>query len=71
MSCIGSSRKESNLNCTTLPIEGDTLEDISHTEYCLMKCAASRQGMGVDLTPLRPNGSLVSNAAECSMGIVP
>lgn len=71
MSCIGSDRKESLLNCTTLPIEGDTLEDISHTEHCLMKCAASRQGMGVDLSPLRPNGALISNAAEYSMGIVP
>lgn len=71
MSCIGSNRKESLLNCTTIPIEGDTLEDISYTEHCLMKCAASRQGMGVDLTTVRPNGALINNAAEYSMGIVP
>ena len=71
ISCIGSKRKESLLNCCTLPVEGDTLEDISNTNYSLMKCAAYRQGIGVDLSILRPNGAKVGNAAKHSMGVVP
>ena len=71
LSGVDSGRKESLANCTTLPVEGDTLEDISKTYHSLMKCAAYRQGMGVDLSNLRPRGSKVGNAAEESMGIVP
>ena len=35
-----------------------------------MKCAAYRQGMGVDLSNIRPRDSLVGNAAEKSTGAV-
>jgi ribonucleoside-diphosphate reductase alpha chain len=58
------------MNCTTIPIEGDTLEDIAHTEYCLKKCAAYRQGMGIELSPLRPRDALLGNSAEVSEGAV-
>lgn len=71
ISGVDSGRNESLLNCTTIPIEGDTLEDISNTYYALMKCAAYRQGMGVDLSVLRYRGSKVGNAAEESTGVVP
>lgn len=71
ISGVDSGRNESLLNCTTIPIKGDTLEDISYAEWSLMKCAAYRQGMGVDLSTLRPRGSKISNAAEESTGVVP
>lgn len=58
-------------NCTTIPIEDDTIEAINKAEYVLMKCAAYRQGMGIDLSNLRPRGSKLGNAAEESTGIVP
>lgn len=71
ISGLGSGRKSSLANCTTIPIEGDTIEDISKAEYTLMKCAAYRQGMGIDLSNLRPRGSKLGNAAEESTGIIP
>ncbi|MFW6014991.1 MAG: LAGLIDADG family homing endonuclease [bacterium] len=58
-------------NCSTIPIEGDSLEDISKAEYTLMKCAAYRQGVGIDLSNLRPRGSKLGNAAEESTGTIP
>lgn len=70
LSGIDSGRKESLMNCTTIPIEGDTLEDISKAEYVLRKCAAYRQGMGIDFSPLRPRNALLGNSAEISEGIV-
>lgn len=36
-----------------------------------MKCAAYRQGMGLDLSNLRPRGAKLGNAAEESTGVVP
>lgn len=71
ISSLGSGRKSSLLNCTTLPIEDDTIESISKAEYVLMKCAAYRQGTGIDLSNLRPRGSKLGNAAEESTGIIP
>lgn len=68
---VGIKRKNSLINCTTLPLKDDTLEAINNTEYYLMKCAAYRQGMGIDLSKLRPRGAKVSNAAEESTGVVP
>ncbi len=72
ISGIGSGKKCSLANCCTIPIEGDTLEDIiAKAEYSLAKCAAYRQGMGIDLSNLRPRGAKLGNAAEESTGIVP
>lgn len=71
LSGLGSGRNESLLNCTTLPIKGDSLEDISEAEYSLMKCAAYRQGIGMELSPLRWRGAKIGNAAEESTGVIP
>lgn len=71
ISGIGAGRKSSLMNCTTIPIEDDTIEAINKAEYVLMKCAAYRQGMGIDLSNLRPRGARLGNAAEESTGIVP
>jgi ribonucleoside-diphosphate reductase alpha chain len=71
MSSIGSNRKSSTQNCTTIPLYEDTLESISQCEYDVMKCAAYRQGIGIDFSNLRPRGSKLSNAACESTGVVP
>ena len=71
MGGIGSNKKISLMNCTTIPLEGDSIEDISKAEYVLKKCAAYRQGMGLDLSNLRPRGSKLGNAAEYSTGTIP
>jgi ribonucleoside-diphosphate reductase alpha chain len=63
-------RKISLFNCTTIPIENDTLEDISRGRYECQKVAAHRQGVGVDFSNLRPLGSKISNAAEVSEGVI-
>lgn len=71
ISGLGSGRKESLANCCSIPINDDSLEALGELEYNLMKCAAYRQGIGVDLSPLRPRGSKLGNAAEESTGAVP
>jgi len=69
MAGVGSnSKKVSTYNCTTIGINGDTLEDIAEARYKLLKFAAYRQGIGVDFSPLRPNGSYVDNSAKISTG---
>ena len=71
MNGVGNSSRVSLNNCTTIPLEGDSLEDISKCDYNIMKCAAFRQGIGVDVSKLRPRGSKINNAASKSTGIVP
>lgn len=68
---VGSGKKCSLNNCTSLIIQDDTLEAIAKTDYDLMKVAAYRQGVGFDASRLRPRGSKVGNAAEESTGVVP
>lgn len=68
---VGSSSKVSLNNCTTIPLNGDSLEEINNCDYNVMKCAAFRQGIGVDVSELRPRGAEVNNAANKSTGIVP
>lgn len=68
---VGSSRRVSTMNCTTVPLLGDSLEDISKCDYDVMKCAAFRQGIGFDASKLRPEGAKINNAAEESTGVVP
>jgi len=55
-------------NCTTVAINGDSLEDIADARYKVMKFAAYRQGIGVDFSPLRPSGAKVMNSAKVSNG---
>lgn len=71
MNGIGNGSRVSTCNCTTIPLSGDSLEDISKCDYNVMKCAAFRQGIGVDVSKLRPRGAKVNNAANESTGIVP
>lgn len=65
-------------NCTTISLgakrddeEWDNLESIiKNTAYTIAKCAAYRQGLGVDFSRLRPNGTKVANSANQSTGAV-
>jgi len=65
-----SERKVSLFNCTTIPIEDDTLESISRGRYECQKVAAHRQGVGIDFSNLRPYGSKINNSAEISEGVI-
>ena len=78
MQGAGSGRKISLANCTTISLgaqrqdeEWDNLESIiKNTAYTIAKCAAYRQGLGVDFSRLRPNGCKVLNSANQSTGAV-
>ncbi len=77
MQGAGSDRKISLANCTTNSLgaldfdkEWDSLEGISNAAYTVMKCAAYRQGLGLDFSRLRPRGSSVLNSAKESTGVV-
>jgi len=58
------------MNCTTHAIEGDSLEDIANASYKIMRASSRGQGIGIDLSKLRPRGSPVNNAARTSTGAV-
>ena len=78
MQGAGSGRKVSLSNCTTISLgaksddeEWDNLESIiKNAAYTIAKCAAYRQGLGVDFSRLRPNGCKVLNSANQSTGAV-
>ena len=78
MQGAGTYRKISLANCTTISLgalrdeeEWDSLESIiKNTAYTVAKCAAYRQGLGVDFSRLRPNGTRVLNSANKSTGAV-
>lgn len=78
MQGAGSGRKISLANCTTTSLgakrddeEWDNLESIiKNATYTIAKCAAYRQGLGIDFSRLRPNGTKVANSANQSTGAV-
>lgn len=78
MQGAGTHRKISLANCTTVSLgasrddeEWDNLESIvRNCAYTVAKCAAYRQGLGVDFSRLRPQGTKVLNSANQSTGAV-
>jgi len=68
---VGGQTKSSLANCSTVPLEGDSLEDISKCDFRVMKCAAYRQGIGIDFSKLRPADTEINNAAQKSLGVLP
>jgi len=78
MQGAGSGRKISLANCTTISLgvnrdeeEWDNLESIiKNTTYTVAKCAAYRQGLGLDFSRLRPMGTSVLNSANESTGAI-
>jgi ribonucleoside-diphosphate reductase alpha chain len=78
MQGAGTNRKISLSNCTHNSLGGisfdeewDNLESIiRNTAYTVAKCAAFRQGLGVDFSRLRPRGTKVLNSANESTGAI-
>lgn len=78
MQGAGSGRKISLCNCTTISLGGlrtneewDNLESIiKNSAYTVAKCAAYRQGLGIDFSRLRPIGTKVLNSANESTGSI-
>ena len=78
MQGAGSGRKISLANCTTISAgtladdeEWDNLESIfKNVGYTVAKCAAYRQGLGVDFSRLRPKGTSILNSANESDGSI-
>jgi ribonucleoside-diphosphate reductase alpha chain len=64
------SKNVSSINCTTLEQPEDNLESINEAWYWWAKFAAYGQGEGVDLSKLRPKGSVVHNSSRESTGAV-
>jgi ribonucleoside-diphosphate reductase alpha chain len=62
--------KMSLMNCTTYSIEEDSLEAISKAAYAIMRASSRGQGIGIDLSKLRPRGAPVNNAARTSTGAI-
>lgn len=62
--------KQSLMNCTTHAITEDSLEGISQAAYTIMKASSRGQGIGVDLSNLRPANAPVDNAAQTSTGAI-
>lgn len=58
-------------NCTTIPLSEDSIQGINKCVSDMMLCAAKRQGLGVDVSVLRPKGAKVNNAANESTGAIP
>jgi ribonucleoside-diphosphate reductase alpha chain len=63
-------RNVSYINCTTHTIMEDSIEGIVGAIYHVMKASSRGQGIGVDISALRPRGSFVNNAALTSSGAV-
>lgn len=76
MQGAATSKKISMANCTTISMgsnrgneEWDNLEGIvKNTAYNVAKCAAYRQGLGVDFSRLRPTKTKVMNSSNESSG---
>lgn len=58
------------MNCTTHAIADDTLEAISDAAYIVMRAGSRGQGIGLDISALRPADSPVNNAAKTSTGAI-
>lgn len=61
-------QKSSCSNCFVVPILEDSLDGIFDAAKEMSKTYSYRGGVGTDITPLRPAGSIVTNAARTSTG---
>lgn len=62
--------KVSLINCTTHKIVDDSIEGIAKALETTMRASSRGQGIGVDISALRPKGSRVDNAALTSTGAI-
>jgi len=69
MFALGNPHQRSSCsNCFTIPIHNDSLEGIFDCAKEMSKTYAYRGGVGIDISMLRPEGAIVSNAARTSTG---
>lgn len=69
MFALGNSYQRSSCsNCFVVPIHEDSLDGIFDAAKEMAKTYAYRGGVGIDISPLRPDGAAVSNAARTSTG---
>lgn len=61
-------QRSSCSNCFVVPIQEDSLDGIFNSAKEMAKTYAYRGGVGIDISPLRPDGAAVSNAARTSTG---
>tara|TARA_B100000614_G_scaffold262903_1_gene299906 strand:- start:77906 stop:80266 length:2361 start_codon:yes stop_codon:yes gene_type:complete len=61
-------QRSSCSNCFVVPIHDDSLEGIFNAAKEMAQTYAYRGGVGIDISPLRPDGAVVSNAARTSTG---
>jgi len=66
----GASRKVTLINCFYEHIQGDSIEAIYTAAMHAAKTYSRGGGIGIDITPLRPRGAPVHNAAKTSTGAV-
>jgi ribonucleoside-diphosphate reductase alpha chain len=66
----GSQRKATLLNCYYIPIKDDSLDAIFGTAKEMAITYARGGGTGIDISVLRPRGSIVHNSARFSTGSV-
>ena len=62
--------KVSWMNCTTHQIEEDTIESIGNAVEKVMRASSRGQGIGINLSKLRPRGAAVNNSAITSTGAI-
>lgn len=60
--------KVSLMNCTTHSVQEDSLSGISNTVHSIMSSSSKGQGIGIDISVLRPAGAPVNNASITSTG---
>jgi ribonucleoside-diphosphate reductase alpha chain len=57
-------------NCYVLAIHEDSIKGIFDTAYRMAETLKYGGGVGLDISPLRPRGSIIRNAARASTGAV-
>lgn len=71
MASLGDDTRLASLsNCVVIPAPVDSYGGIFHNDQQLAQLFKRRCGVGFDLSTLRPEGALVSNAARTSTGAV-
>lgn len=70
MSGLGSDNPVSLSNCFVIPSPKDSISSIFDTARDMAQIYKKRGGVGLDISELRPNGSIVHNASSTSTGSV-
>ena len=66
----GNQKRVTMLNCYTIPVHDDSIESIFEWMKEAARTYSLGGGVGTDISPLRPRGAPVNNAARSSTGAV-